>query len=115
MGGFEFMNEMMLSIHDKAWAAAWLDHAANYRYKAKTITHNSFPCPRLGLYAYWQTGNGEKLSVAKDEMSKHHPFGDTGWLFHTNNTGTDPKPAGYFFTNDAATWALDAIFLQEVE
>lgn len=115
MGGFEFMNEMMLSIHNKPWAAAWLDHAANYRYKAKTITHNSFPCPRLGLYAYWQTGNGEKLSVAKKEMQQHHPFSDTGWLFHTNNTSTDPKPAGYFFTNDAATWALDAIFLQEIE
>ena len=115
MGGFEFMNEMMLSIHDKPWMAAWLDHAANYRHKAKTITHNSFPCPRLGLYAYWQTGDGEKLSVAKKEMSQHHPFSDTGWLFHTNNKPGDPAPTGYFFTNDAATWALDAIFMQEVE
>lgn len=113
MGGFEFMNEMMLSINNKRWEQVWLDHAANYRQKAKEITHNSFPCPRLGLYAFWQTGNREKLSVAKEEMRRHHPFGTLGYLFHTNNT-TAPQQ-GYFFTNDAATWALDAIFLQEIE
>ena len=113
MGGFEFMNEMMLSIDNKAWEQVWLDHAANYRRKAKEITHNSFPCPRLGLYAFWQTGNREKLSVAKEEMRRHHPFGTLGYLFHTNNAAAPGQ--GFFFTNDAATWALDAIFLQEVE
>ena len=113
MGGFEFMNEMMLSIHNKAWERAWLDHAANYRHKARTITHNNFPCPRLGLYAYWQTGDRQRLSVAKEEMLHHHPFGTTGYLFHTSNP--QQQSDGYFFTNDAATWALDAIFMQEIE
>lgn len=113
MGGFEFMNEMMISIDNKPWERVWLDHAVNYRQKAKEITHNSFPCPRLGLYAFWQTGNREKLSIAKEEMRRHHPFGTLGYLFHTNNTASPGQ--GFFFTNDAATWALDAIFLQEIE
>lgn len=98
MGGFEMMNEMMLSIDNPSWAKAWLNHAAEYKEKAIEISGNKFRIPRLKAYAWWKTGNKDYLKTAMDDLWKGNPFGN----------------ANGFFTNDAATWGLDAIFMQEV-
>lgn len=97
MGGFEMMNEMMLSIDEEKWNNAWLDHAANYKEKAITISKNAFLIPRLQAYAFWKTGNTQNKTNAWNDLLKHSPFSNSA----------------HFFTNDAATWTLDAIFMQE--
>lgn len=91
------MNEMMLSIDEEKWNNAWLDHAANYKEKAITISKNKFLIPRLQAYAFWKTGNIQYKTNAWDDLLKHSPFSNSA----------------HFFTNDAATWTLDAIFMQE--
>lgn len=98
MGGFEMMNEMLLSIDNPLWSKAWLTHAAEYKEKALQISRNNFRIPRLKAYAWWKTGNKDYLHAALEDLKRGNPF---------NN------PTNYF-TNDFATWTLDAIFLQEV-
>ena len=111
MGGFEMMNEMMLSFNDndnsasrftrednangnnKNWRQTWLDFCCQYKEKAWNISKNKFRIPRLQGYAWWYTGNPHYLNIIRKDL----------WL---------RKPILY--TNDAATFALDAIFLQEV-
>lgn len=98
MGGFEMMNEMMLSFNIPSWNKVWLEHAMEYKHKALTISRNSFRIPRLQAYGYWQTGSLLHKQNAWDDLLKHTPFSDSQ----------------HFFTNDAATWVLDAIFMNEV-
>ena len=111
MGGFEMMNEMMLSFNDndnsasrftrednangnhKNWRQTWLDFCCQYKEKAWNISKNKFRIPRLQGYAWWYTGNPHYLNIIRKDL----------WL---------RKPILY--TNNAATFALDAIFLQEV-
>lgn len=97
MGGFEMMNEMLLSIDYEPWNKVWLDHATHYKAKAWGISKNKFKVPRLQGYSYWKTGNRMVLDNAKKDMLIT-PF--------------DSK--GVFSTNSCATWSLDAIFLKEV-
>ncbi|MDO4173031.1 MAG: hypothetical protein Q4D28_10065, partial [Prevotellaceae bacterium] len=56
MGGFEMMNEMMLSLTTPEWSRAWLQHAVEYKHKALTISRNHFLKPRLQAYSCWHTG-----------------------------------------------------------
>lgn len=98
MGGFETMNEMMLSIDCREWNKAWLDHAVNYRSKAWEISKNKFKIPRLQAYAYWKTGNRDILKAAMDDM-----------------TVTPFSSKDIISTNSCATWSLDAVFLKEME
>lgn len=93
MGGFEMMNEMMLSLSTPEWNKAWLSHAAEYKEKAFNISNNHFRIPRLKAYAYWLTGN------------------KSYWQSAVNDLRINDKIR---FTNDAATFSLDAIFMQEV-
>ncbi|MDO4931145.1 MAG: DUF6250 domain-containing protein [Prevotellaceae bacterium] len=93
MGGFEMMNEMMLSLTTPEWSRAWLQHAVEYKHKALTISRNHFRIPRLQAYAWWHTGRRQCHSTAYEDLKS-------------------PFPIRY--TNDAATFALDAIFMQEV-
>ena len=93
MGGFEMMNEMMLSITTPEWSKAWLQHAMDYKSKALTISNNRFRIPRLQAYAYWMTGKRQYYENAKKDLRLQSPI---------------------LFTNDAATFTLDAIFMQEV-
>ena len=97
MGGFEMMNEMMLSIDYEPWNKVWLDHASHYKAKAWKISKNKFKVPRLQGYSYWKTGNRKVLNDAKKDM--------------LNTPFTTQK---VFSTNSCATWSLDAIFLKEV-
>lgn len=99
MGGFEMMNEMMLSVSTPEWSAAWLSHAQHYKEKALSISKNHFRIPRLKAYAYWLTGNNECRTAATEDLQRGNPF---------------RSPQQGFFTNDAATFGLDAIFMQEM-
>lgn len=93
MGGFEMMNEMMLSITTPQWSRAWLRHAADYKEKALRISNNHFRVPRLKAYAYWLTGKPEYRESSLKDLRSPFPIR---------------------FTNDAATFCMDAIFMQEV-
>ena len=93
MGGFEMMNEMMMSLSTPEWNRAWLSHAAEYKEKALAISNNHFRVPRLKAYAYWLTGKREYYDKALGDLKLRLPV---------------------ISTNDAATFTLDAIFLQEV-
>ena len=68
MGGFEMMNEMMLSIDYEPWNKVWLDHASHYKAKAWKISKNKFKVPRLQGYSYWKTGNRMVLNDAKKDL-----------------------------------------------
>ncbi len=97
MGGFEMMNEMMLSIDCKEWNKAWLEHATQYKKKAWEISKNKFKIPRLQAYTFWKTGNRDILESAEQDM-RYTPL----------------SPKDIISTNSCATWTLDAIFLKEV-
>ena len=93
MGGFEMMNEMMISLSTPEWDRAWLTHAAEYKEKALTISNNHFLVPRLKAYAYWLTGKKAYYDKVLEDLKLRFPI---------------------ISTNDAATFTLDAIFMQEV-
>ncbi len=112
MGGFEMMNEMMLSLTTPEWSRAWLTHAMDYKEKALTISRNHFRIPRLKAYAYWHTGNKTCYATALEDLQRNEPF---RMLRGAESMNTIPMGGkGGFYTNDAATYALDAIFMQEV-
>ncbi|MBQ0074211.1 MAG: hypothetical protein KBT34_08440 [Prevotella sp.] len=111
MGGFEMMNEMMLSITTPEWNKTWLQHAVEYKEKALSISKNKFRIPRLQGYGYWHTGNTELHKVAYHDLMQNNPF---RMLQGAESMNTIPMGRGGFYTNDAATFTLDAIFLQEV-
>lgn len=112
MGGFEMMNEMMLSVSTPEWGRAWLTHAAEYKEKALTISKNHFRIPRLKAYAYWHTGNKSYYDTSINDLHRNDPF---RMLQGADSLNTIPMGGkGGFYTNDAATYALDAIFMQEV-
>lgn len=105
MGGFELMNEMEPMLRtlqptllvDKFYDS-WLDHACRYKQMALKITRNKFLVPRLSAYAAWRMGDEKLRQQALGDLFGHMPLA--------------PKPQ--FWTNDCATWTLDAIFMKEV-
>lgn len=100
MGGFELMNEMMLSpdIHEASprFFLLWQDYCRKYQDKALQIRHNKFPIPRLHGFAGWM-GHKESATKAWDAIMLHRPL--------------DGKST--IWTNDCATWVMDAIFIKE--
>lgn len=112
MGGFELMNEMEAVMSSSlyfvpAFWKAWLDHACNYKEYALRISGNNFRVPRLKAYASWRTGNVSYAKTAWSEILGHIPS------FPCVNSASSASSSS-FFTNDAATWILDAIFAKEV-
>lgn len=97
MGGFELVNEMEPCYPNDKFYAKWLDHALNYKQMALKIKKNKFLIPRLSAYAGWRLGNEQKKQEAWDDLLNHIPL----------------KSKGQIWTNDCATWTLDAIFLKE--
>jgi hypothetical protein len=95
MGGFEIMNELMemLPASETAWRQTWLTFCRDYRQKATDISHNTFRIPRLPAYAYFLTHDPAQQRQAWLELGRH---------------------AEHLFTNDVATWSLDAIYMLEV-
>jgi hypothetical protein len=99
MGGFELLNELQQSIDHPAFYATWLDHCRLYKQRALEVSKNKFLIPRLSAYAAWRLGDEKLRTQAWDDLLRHRP-----------QPGRQPT----FWTNDAATWTLDAIFLKEV-
>lgn len=97
MGGFELMNEMEQCYPNDRFYAQWLDHALHYKHKALEIKKNKFLIPRLSAYAAWRLGNEQKRQEAWQDLLNHLPLG----------------PKSQIWTNDCATWTLDAIFMKE--
>lgn len=116
MGGFQVMNEMMEMIDVPAWNKAWLEHAAQYKEKAHTITRNRFPVTRLKAYAAYKTGNKEWADEAWYELwhvwGNDKPFEVKQWTAPEVPAPLAENPN--VCTNDAATWSLAAIYMQEV-
>lgn len=97
MGGFELINEMEMSISHSGFYEKWLDHCKRYKQEALRISKNKFLIPRLSAYAGWRLGDESKKQEAWDDLLNHLPLA--------------PKPQ--IWSNDCATWTLDAIFLKE--
>jgi hypothetical protein len=100
MGGFEVMNEMQEMIDLPDWNRTWLTHARDYKRKALEISNNRFLIPRLSAYAGWLLPSEEHVNTAWSDLLRFERQGGTN--------------APVLSTNDAATWTLDAIFMQEV-
>ncbi len=98
MGGFELLNEMEMSISNPAFYEAWLTHNRDYKETALKVTRNKFRIPRLAAYAGWRLG---------DELQKLQAWND----LLSNLPLSEKKPS--IWTNDCATWTLDAIFMKE--
>ena len=96
MGGFELLNELQLSIEAPEFFYLWREHCRQYKDKAFQIKRNKFRIPRLQAYAAWQ-GNAPTAKAAWDSLLGNLPL--------------SPKPT--LWTNDCATWTMDAIFMQE--
>ena len=84
-------------IDHPAFYRAWLDHSKNYKQKAFEINKNRFLIPRLAAYAGWRLGDETLKLQAWNDLLNHIPL---------RNRQT-------IWTNDCATWTLDAIFLKE--
>ena len=95
MGGFEVMNEMIPMMDCEPWNQTWLNFCRDYKEKARTISNNRFLIPRLHAYAGWLLGDKSLTDDAWDDLLRF-------------KSPSDP----ILYTNDAATWTLDAIFLQ---
>lgn len=116
MGGFQVMNELMEMIDLPEWNRTWLTFAREYKKKARTITHNPFPVTRLTAYAAAQTGSRELAAEAWDELW-HVWHNDKPFTVRRVEVPEVPAPVDenpVVCTNDAATWSLAAIYMQEV-
>ena len=96
MGGFELINELQLSMDNPQFFYLWRIHNSQYKEKVFEIKRNKFRIPRLQAYAAWQ-GNA--------------PTAKAAWASLLGNLPLAPKPT--LWTNDCATWTMDAIFMQE--
>lgn len=97
MGGFELMNELRDCISAPAFFHSWLNFCRDYKEKAWKLRKNKFRIPRLQAYAAWHGYENLRAEA---------------WKSLLDNMPLKPKPT--LWTNDCATWTLDAIFMQEV-
>ncbi|MBQ0047308.1 MAG: hypothetical protein KBT33_07315 [Prevotellaceae bacterium] len=98
MGGFELLNEMEMSISNKPFYNAWLIHNKEYKQKALEIRKNKFSIPRLAAYAGWRLGDDKLKQQAWNDLFFNPPLSER---------------KSTIWTNDCATWTLDAIFMKE--
>ena len=97
MGGFELLNELEPMFPHPQFYQQWLVHNRDYKLKALEISKNKFLIPRLSAYAGWRLGDETKKQEAWDDLLHHLPLGNKQTIW----------------TNDCATWTLDAIFMKE--
>lgn len=116
MGGFQVMNELMEMIDLPEWNRTWLTFAQEYKEKALAIKHNRFPVTRLKAYAAAKTGRKDLADEAWKELwSVWH--NDKPFTVNRIEAPEVPSPVAenpVVCTNDAATWSLAAIYMQEV-
>ena len=98
MGGFELVNELEQMIDCPLFYKAWTYHALNYQQMAKKIRNNKFLVPRLTAYGAWRTGDVKSGLKAWSDILNRLPLSGSNTIW----------------TNDCATWTLDAIFIKEV-
>ncbi|MCR5312278.1 MAG: DUF1080 domain-containing protein [Bacteroidaceae bacterium] len=98
MGGFELVNELEPMIDCPKFYEAWLDHAARYQEMALKVTGNKFLVPRLTAYGAWRLGDEKLKERAWKNLLQHNPLQNDFNIW----------------TNDCATWTVDAIFMKEV-
>jgi len=91
MGGFELINEMEPMLPHPMFYQKWLEHNRQYH------SRNRFLIPRLSAYAGWRLGDEQLKQRAWDDLLRRLPL----------------KNRFTIWTNDCATWTLDAIFLKE--
>ncbi len=116
MGGFQVMNEMLEMIDLPEWNRTWLDFASEYKEKARALKHSSFPVTRLKAYAAYRTGRKDWADEAWDELW-HVWSNDKPFTVNKVDVPEVPAPLDenpVVCTNDAATWSLAAIYMQEV-
>ena len=112
------MNEMMRMVDVPEWADAWLEHAANYKNKAAEIRNNHFRVSRLLAYAAYHQRDTEKAREAWGDLLK--ALGrDDDTRYRLRKVLPPEVPSAQdeiemVSTNGVATWALDAIYMQEV-
>ncbi|MDH6390257.1 hypothetical protein M2480_001230 [Parabacteroides sp. PFB2-12] len=118
MGGFEINNEMMQMIDHPAWNKVWLDHAEYYSPKSKELRGSVFYIPRLTAYAAYIRSDKKLKERAWKELI---PDIENGRLPRFESRKILPPETLYpqdenrfMSTNNAATWALDAIYMLEV-
>ena len=97
MGGFELMNELRDCISAPAFFHSWLNYCRDYKEKAWKLRKNKFRIPRLQAYAAWHGYENLRTEA---------------WKSLLDNMPLKPKPT--LWTNDCATWTLDAILMQDV-
>ncbi|MCM1312685.1 MAG: DUF6250 domain-containing protein [Bacteroides sp.] len=120
MGGFELMNEMIEMTEIPEWNEVWLNHAAQYKQKALEISRNHFRIPRLAAYASWLLNDKELAHSAWNDLLRVNKKGEPT-VFPFGSKKVEMPHTLYpidederMNTNDASTWSLDAIFMQEV-
>jgi len=99
MGGFEVMNEMLEMVDVPEWNKAWLDHAAHYTQMMNELGGSHFFVPKLTAYAAYELSDPALASQAWKELLPH------------GLKTIDYQPES---TNSVATWALNAIYMEEV-
>ncbi|MFA6872505.1 MAG: DUF6250 domain-containing protein [Bacteroidaceae bacterium] len=112
MGGFEVGLEIMEMIQQPDWERAWLDHATRY---AK-VGGKHFLVPKLTAYAASKLRSKELTKQAWQELLSTEDIRQLKLDVHTVNPPYTLYPINESFisTNDAATWALNAIYMMEV-
>lgn len=118
MGGFEFMNELMMMTDVEGWEETWRDHADRYKEMARTIGRNKFRVSRLASYAAFRNRDKEKMADTWDQLFhqlEHQPAPPiTDRIVTKPEVMNDRRETLPISTNDAALWSLDAIYMQEV-
>lgn len=99
MGGFEVMNEMLEMIDVPEWNKAWLDHATRYTKMMHQLQGSHFLIPKLTAYAAFQRSD---TVLEKQAWKEFLPNGIKHVIYQPIST------------NDVSTWALNAIYLEEV-
>jgi hypothetical protein len=111
MGGFEVNHELMQMFPQQDWQRVWLEHARLYNRNGR-----SFSIPKLKAYAAWQL-NDKELAIAAWREVLGNTAGRVPVLIPrliVPPLALHPIHEAAINTNDAATWALNMIFMQEV-
>lgn len=112
MGGFEIMNEMQDMIEIPEFNRVWLEHARDFK------QYNHFRICRLTAYAAWHLYDPKLAAEAWEDLwsrkkQKLSP------VLEIKRVAPPEAPVlldedTSISTNDAASWSLDAIYMQEV-
>ncbi len=112
MGGFEINHELMEMLPQRDWERAWLDHAARYT----KMGGKHFYVPKLTAYAAYRRGDKDLAVQAWSELLGKVDGRLPALYMHRVDPPLvlAPVDEAFIATNDAATWALNVIYMMEV-